>query len=111
MAQPLSTMNEEALFGRIKADFRDSLSALSTYHAEWREYDDFYMGNHWKVQRPDWRPNPVVNYISYIIDQKAPQITQARPAGILYPTHPNDEEAARIFTQATEVVADRCHHP
>lgn len=109
MAQPLSTMNEEALFGRIKADFRDSLSALSTYHAEWREYDDFYMGNHWKVQRPDWRPNPVVNYISYIIDQKAPQITQARPAGILYPTHPNDEEAARIFTQATEVVADRCN--
>jgi hypothetical protein len=67
------------------------------------------MGQHWKVQRPDWRPNPVVNYISYIIDQKAPQITQQRPSGILYPTHPDDEEAARIFTQATDVIADRCN--
>jgi hypothetical protein len=102
-------MDNEALFGIIKKDFRDSLSALSVYHAEWREYDEFYMGQHWKVQRPDWRPNPVVNYISYVIDQKAPQITQQRPSGILYPTHPQDEEAARIFSQATEVVSDRCN--
>lgn len=107
--QSLSQLDEQSLFNRIKKDFNDSLSALSTYHASWREYDEFYMGEHWKVQRPDWRPNPVVNYISYIIDQKAPQITQARPSGILYPTHPADEEAARIFTQATEVVADRCN--
>lgn len=109
MPQSLSTLNELDLMGRIKKDFRDSLSALSTYHANWREYDEFYMGEHWKVQRPDWRPNPVINYISYIIDQKAPQITQQRPSGILYPTHPADEEAARVFTQATEVVADRCN--
>lgn len=105
----LSEMNEESLFGKIKKDFQDSLSALSSYHAEWREYDEFYMGEHWKVKRAEWRPNPVVNYISYIIDQKAPQITQQRPAGILYPTHPDDEDAAKIFTQATDVVADRCN--
>lgn len=109
MAESLSNMNEQALYSRIKKDFLDSLSALSSYHAEWREYDEFYMGQHWKVQRPDWRPNPVVNYISYIIDQKAPQITQQRPSGILYPTHPDDEEAARIFTQATDVISDRCN--
>jgi hypothetical protein len=109
MPESLTQLDEERLFSRIKKDFNDSLSALSTYHAEWREYDEFYMGQHWKVQRPDWRPNPVINYISYIIDQKAPQITQSRPSGILYPTHPDDEEAARVFTQATEVVADRCN--
>lgn len=107
--QSLTNMTEEALYSRIQKDFKDSLSALSTFHAEWREYDEFYMGDQWKVQRPDWRPNPVVNYISYIIDQKSPQITQTRPTGILYPTHPMDEEAAKIFTQATEVVADRCN--
>ncbi|CAB4128488.1 hypothetical protein UFOVP103_47, partial [uncultured Caudovirales phage] len=107
--QSLMNLDDEALFGRVKKDFRDSLSALSVYHAEWREYDEFYMGQHWKVQRPDWRPNPVINYISYVIDQKAPQITQQRPSGILYPTHPSDEESARIFTQATEVVSDRCN--
>lgn len=109
MPESLSNMDELSLFGRIKKDFNDSLSALSTYHAQWREYDEFYMGEQWKVQRAEWRVNPVVNYISYIVDQKAPQLTQQRPSGILYPTHPADEEAARIFSQATEVVSDRCN--
>lgn len=109
MPQSMMNITEEEQLSRIKKDFNDSLSALSVYHANWREYDEFYMGEHWKVQRPDWRPNPVVNYISYVIDQKSPQITQQRPAGILYPQHPQDQEAARIFTQATEVVADRCN--
>lgn len=103
----MKQMDEQALYAKIKKDFQFSFSTLSPYHADWREYDDFYMAKHWQKQRASWRPDPVVNYVAYIIDQKAPQITNQRPTGVILPTTAEDAEVAQIFTQLTDVVANR----
>ena len=103
----MKQMDEQALYAKIKKDFQYAFSTLSTYHADWREYDDFYNAKHWKVQRASWRPDPVINYVSYIIDQKAPQITNQRPTGVILPTTEEDAEVAKIFTQLTDVVSNR----
>lgn len=103
----MSKLDERALYDKVRKDFREALSAMATYHAEWREFDDFYLGKHWQKERPSWRPDPVVNYVSYIIDQKAPQITNQRPIGVILPTTEEDSPVAEIFTQLTDVVAAR----
>lgn len=103
----MQNMDERAVYDKIRKDFRESFSALAQYHNDWREYDDFYMAKHWSKERPSWRPDPVVNYVAYIIDQKAPQITNQRPTGVILPTTQEDDEIAKIFTQLTDVVANR----
>jgi hypothetical protein len=100
-------LKEKELYKRIVSDFRQSLSALSDLRNEFREYDDFYNGKHWNKERASWRPDPVINYVAYIVDQKAPQLTNQRPTGLILPTTAEDEEAAKIFTQVTDVVAER----
>jgi hypothetical protein len=100
-------LKEKELYKRIVSDFRQSLSALSDLRNEFREYDDFYQGKHWNKERASWRPDPVINYVAYIVDQKAPQLTNQRPTGLILPTTAEDEEAAKIFTQVTDVVAER----
>jgi hypothetical protein len=100
-------LKEKELYKRIVSDFRQSLSALSELRNEFREYDDFYQGKHWNKERASWRPDPVINYVAYIVDQKAPQLTNQRPTGLILPTTAEDEEAAKIFTQVTDVVAER----
>ena len=102
-----SNMDDKHLYDKVIKCFRESLSALSSYHAEWREFDDFYLAKHWQRERASWRPDPVVNYISYIIDQKAPQITNQRPTGVILPTTEEDAEIAQIYTQLTDVIANR----
>ena len=88
-------------------DFRHALSAMSELHSEFREYDDFYLAKHWNKQRASWRPDPVINYVSYVVDQKAPQLTNQRPSGIILPTAEGDEDAAKMFTMVTDVIAER----
>lgn len=103
----MKEMDEKSLYQKIKKDFQHAFSTLSQYHSDWREYDDFYMAKHWTKQRATWRPDPVVNYVAYIIDQKAPQITNQRPTGVILPTTEEDTEVAEIFTQLTDVIANR----
>lgn len=97
--------NEE--FSQIIAEFRQGQSAMAQFHADWREYDQYYLAEQWAAQRASWRPDPVVNYISYVVDQKRPQLTNNRPTGIILPVAAGDEDAAQTFTQVTDVIADR----
>jgi hypothetical protein len=102
-----TAMSDAQLYSKIVKQFRESLGSLSELHAEFREYDDFYLAKQWNEKRASWRPNPIVNYIAYIVDSKAPQITNQRPSGLILPTSSEDEEAAKLFTQITEVISDR----
>lgn len=98
---------DDSLYRTIQMHFKESLSALAEAHAEWREYDDLYLAKHWSSQRASWRPDPVVNYVAYVVDQKSPQLTNNKPTGLILPRGVGDEEAARLFTQATEVITER----
>lgn len=98
---------DDALYRRIECDFKDSLSPMKQFHADWREFDEYYLANQWASGRAKWRPNPVVNYIGYVVDQKKPQLTNSRPTGIILPVAQGDEDAAHLFTQVTDVIADR----
>jgi hypothetical protein len=100
-------VEEKQLYKKIVTDFQQALSAVKELHEEFREFDDFYLGKHWNKHRPSWRPDPVVNYVAYIVDQKAPQLTNNRPTGLILPTAAGDEDAAKVFTQVTDVVAER----
>ncbi|PZD95228.1 hypothetical protein DNH61_11755 [Paenibacillus sambharensis] len=91
----------------IKTGFNQSLSALSGDHSVWKEADEFYLSKQWQQERPSWLLNPVINYIAYVVDQKTPQITNNRPRGLILPTVQGDEEVAKLFTQVTEVIAER----
>lgn len=103
----MELIKEQEEFAEIVQEYRSSLSAMKQYHADWREFDDYYIAEQWSSQRASWRPNPVVNYISYVVDQKKPQLTNNRPTGIILPVAAGDEDAAHIFTQVTDVIADR----
>lgn len=108
--QPLAiydVVSEETKFGMIRTHFLESLSALGPDHTEWREWDDYYLAKQWNTQRASWRPDPVVNYIAYIVDQKSPQITNSKPSGLILPRGMGDEVAASLFTKATDVIAER----
>lgn len=98
---------EQEEYKRIVSHFREALGAQSQMREEWREYDDYYLAKQWNKQRASWRPDPVINYVSYVVDQKAPQLTNSKPSGLILPTAVDDEEAAKLFTQVTDVVADR----
>lgn len=100
-------LDEKSQFKMIQTDFRQSLGALKDDHAEWREYDEFYLSNHWSMQRPSWLIAPVVNYVAYVVDQKSPQLTNNRPKGLILPTAQGDEPVAKLFTQVTDVIAER----
>jgi hypothetical protein len=100
-------LDEKGQFKVIQTDFQESLSAMKDDHADWREYDDFYLAKHWNTQRPSWLPDPVVNYIAYVVDQKSPQLTNNRPRGLILPTAPPDAPVAKLFTQVTDVIAER----
>lgn len=99
---------EQQLYSTIVAEFNAARSAMAQYHSDWREFDSYYLADQWSSQRASWRPDPVVNYVSYIVDQKKPQLTNNRPTGIILPVAKDDEEAAKLFTQVTDVIADRC---
>jgi len=101
------SLGEQEEFRKIVDEFRTSQSAMSQFHADWREFDDYYLADQWSAQRASWKPRPVVNYISYVVDQKKPQLTNNRPTGIILPVAAGDEEAAHVFTQVTDVIADR----
>ncbi|GKU76850.1 hypothetical protein [Paenibacillus sp. L3-i20] len=101
------TVKEHEEYSQIINEYRSSMSAMKQYHADWKEYDDYYIAEQWSSQRASWRPDPVVNYISYIVDQKKPQLTNNRPTGIILPTSAGDEDATKLFTQVTDVIADR----
>lgn len=103
----IDKMTDESKFKTIVKYFRESMQAMSELHTEFREYDDFYQAKQWNKERASWRPDPVVNYVSYVVDQKAPMITNQRPAGMVLPTSADDEDAAHLFTQITDVVAER----
>lgn len=94
-------------YSQIIAEFRQGQSAMAQFHADWREYDQYYLADQWSAQRASWRPDPVVNYISYVVDRKRPQLTNNRPTGIILPVAAGDEDAAQTFTQVTDVIADR----
>lgn len=98
---------DKELYKQIVSHFRESLSAQSEMREEWREYDDFYLAKQWSKERASWRPDPVINYVAYIVDQKAPQLTNTKPSGLILPTSQDDEEAAKLFTQVTDVVTER----
>lgn len=100
-------LDDQSQFAKIKSDFQEALSALSETHKEWIEYDNFYLAKHWSSERVSWRPDPVINYISYVVDQKAPQLTNNRPTGLILPTAEGDEEVAKLFTQVTDVISER----
>lgn len=102
------TTPEDALVRTVHREFKDSLSFMARFHKDWREYESYYLADQWDARRASWRPRPVVNYVSFIVDQKRPQITNNRPTGIILPVAPDDEAAAKLFTQVTDVVADRC---
>ncbi|WP_057766700.1 portal protein [Cytobacillus praedii] len=98
---------DKQLYDKVVRDFQLALSAQSELRNEMKEYDDFYNAKHWNKQRASWRPDPVINYVAFIVDQKAPQLTNMRPTGLILPTAMDDEEAAKIFTQVTDVIAER----
>lgn len=100
-------LDEKSQFKKITTDFRQSLGAMKEDHAEWREYDEFYLSKHWSMQRASWLPDPVVNYVAYVVDQKTPQLTNNRPTGLILPTAQGDEAVAKLFTQVTDVIAER----
>lgn len=100
-------LSEKSEFDKIEADFKEALAGMSEFHNDWREYDDFYLAKHWNAQRASWRPDPVINYVAYVVDQKKPQLTNNRPVGLITPTAPGDEEAADTFTKVTDVIAER----
>lgn len=101
------TLDDQSQFAKIKKDYQAALSALKPDHDDWRKYDEFYLSKHWAAQRPSWYPNPVVNYVAYIVDQKTPQLTNNRPRGLILPTTQFDEDTAKLFTQVTDVIAER----
>lgn len=103
----MNVLAENSQFKKILSDFRQSLGALKDDHAEWREYDEFYLSKHWTTQRASWLPDPVINYVAYVVDQKSPQLTNNRPKGLILPTTSNDEQVAKLFTQVTDVIAER----
>lgn len=105
MTQPI--LDNDSQYKKIKSDHEESKSALTEIHKEFKEYDDFYLGKHWSDKRVDWRPDPVINYVSYLVDQKAPQLTNNKPTGIILPTAQGDEQAAKLFTQVTDVIMER----
>lgn len=100
-------LDETSQFKKILSDFRQSLGALKDDHADWREYDEFYLSKHWGTQRASWLPDPVINYVAYVVDQKSPQLTNNRPKGLILPTTQQDEDVAKLFTQVTDVIAER----
>lgn len=101
------TLDEKSQFERIKKDYMTALGALKEDHADWRRYDEAYLAKMWSPQRAAWLPNPVVNYVAYTVDQKAPQLTNQRPRGLILPTTQGDEEVAKLFTTITDVIAER----
>lgn len=103
----MDKLTPESKYKQIKQSFQESLTAMSELHADFREYDEYYLARHWNKERASWRPDPVINYIAYTVDQKAPMITNQRPAGMVLPTAADDEEAAHLFTQVTDVISDR----
>jgi hypothetical protein len=103
----MEQLSDQSLFALIKTRFKESLSALAQDHKDWIEYDNLYLAKHWSSQRVSWRPDPVINYISYVVDTKAPQLTNSSPTGIVIPTSQGDDGIATIFTEATTVVSDR----
>ncbi|WP_438446863.1 portal protein [Gorillibacterium sp. sgz5001074] len=100
-------LDEKSIFGKIETDFKESLSSMKEFHSDWREYDAFYLADQWNSQRASWRPDPVINYVAYTVKQKKPQLTNSRPTGLIMPTAQGDEEAAHLFTQVTDVIAER----
>jgi hypothetical protein len=103
----MEQLSDQSLFALIKNRFKESLSALAQDHKDWVEYDNLYLAKHWSDQRVSWRPDPVINYISYVVDTKAPQLTNSSPTGIVIPTSQGDDDVATIFTEATTVITDR----
>lgn len=101
------TVEDKSFYKKIVSDFQRSLSAQSELRNDFKEYDDFYLGKHWNKERASWRPDPVINYVAYIVDQKSPQLTNMKPTGLILPTASGDEEAAKIFTEVTDVVTER----
>ncbi|MEF3312330.1 hypothetical protein PV433_25935 [Paenibacillus sp. GYB004] len=99
---------DDALYRTIEVEFKQAMSAMKSFHADWKEFDQYYLAEQWSPQRASWRPDPVVNYVSYTVDQKKPQLTNNRPTGIILPVAAGDEEAANLFTSVTDVIADRC---
>lgn len=104
---PEDVLDDKEQFAKIKNDYQTALSALKPDHEDWRKYDEFYLAKHWKTERPSWYPNPVVNYVAYVVDQKTPQLTNNRPRGLILPTTQLDEGVAKLFTQVTDVIAER----
>lgn len=102
-----NVLSDESLYKKIVKEFREALSSMSELHAEFRTYDDYYNAKQWNKERASWRPDPVINYVAYIVDQKAPQLTNARPTGLILPTTSQDDETAKLFTQVTDVIADK----
>jgi hypothetical protein len=100
-------LSDDSLFALIKTRFKESLSALAQDHKDWIEYDNLYLAKHWNSQRVSWRPDPVINYIAYVVDQKSPQLTNSSPTGLVIPTSQGDEDVATIFTEATSAISDR----
>lgn len=100
-------LDETSQFKKILTDFRQSLGALKDDHAEWKEYDEFYLSKHWPTQRASWLSDPVINYVAYVVDQKSPQLTNNRPKGMVLPTTQQDEPVAKLFMQVTDVIAER----
>lgn len=102
----MAEVKEEA-YKKIDSKFKESLGALKDDHAEWKEYDEFYLSKQWETQRASWLSSPVVNYVAYVVDQKSPQLTNNRPKGLILPTAAGDEPVAKLFTQVTDVIAER----
>lgn len=100
-------MEKEEGYKTIDTKFKEALGALKEDHTEWREYDEFYLSKHWETQRASWLSSPVINYVAYVVDQKSPQLTNNRPKGLILPTSQGDEPVAKLFTQVTDVIAER----
>lgn len=107
IAEKNESLKQQELARKIQTEYKTAMAAMKQYHADWREFDAFYEADQWNAQRASWRPDPVVNYISYVVDQKRPQLTNNRPTGIILPVAQGDEDAAKLFTQVTDVIADR----
>ncbi|MGM0880099.1 MAG: hypothetical protein ACQEXQ_03555 [Bacillota bacterium] len=81
-------LDEKSQFKMIQTDFRQSLGALKDDHAEWREYDEFYLSKHWSMQRASWIPDPVVkvdpdqSFETEIYER--PSVDQAKNRVMLY---------------------------
>lgn len=63
------------------------------FEKDWKEYEQFYYGDHWRFAKK----RPVKNWIFSIIEGEIPVLTDSRPSTDVLPLEQQHEDAAKIL--------------